>query len=109
MLLVSDLRLIECSYSIFSGPVAVLVVAVLSRGVVVELFSLELLPATTGAPVGAAGVSVAELLVPESSTTYCPRLLRPGRLLQRNISARKVYVYIMMPPYFPWTVLCMFE
>jgi hypothetical protein len=37
MLLVSDLRLIECSYSIFSGPVAVLVVAVLSRGVV-ELF-----------------------------------------------------------------------
>jgi hypothetical protein len=47
--------------------IGVLVVVVPSGGVVVEVLSPELLPATTGAPAGVAGVSVAELLVPEST------------------------------------------
>jgi hypothetical protein len=90
--------------------VGVLVVVVTSVGVVLDVLSPELLPATTGAPAGAAGVSVAELLVLlvlESSTTCYPCLLRPRRLLQQNVSARKVYLSLLMPSYFPWTALCM--
>jgi hypothetical protein len=86
--------------------VGVLVVVVPSGGVVVEILSPELLPATTGAPAGAAGVSVAELLVPESTTICCTCLLRPRR--QQNVSSRKVYLSLLMPPYFPWTALSMF-
>jgi hypothetical protein len=87
--------------------VGVLVVVVTSVGVVLDVLSPELLLATTGAPAGAAGVSVAELLVLESSTTCYPCLLRPRRLLQQNVSARKVYLSLLMHSYFPWTALCM--
>jgi hypothetical protein len=55
----------------------VLVVVVPSDGVLVEVLLPELLPATTGAPAGMAGVSVAELLVPESTTICCTCLLLP--------------------------------
>jgi hypothetical protein len=119
MLLGSDLCLIECSDSLFIS------LRCCSSGVwwrrhsslvfwwwwcppVVLWWRLspELLPATTGAPAGAAGVSVAELLVPESTTICCTCLLRPRR--QQNVSSRKVYLSLLMAPYFPWTALSMF-
>jgi hypothetical protein len=86
--------------------IGVLVVVVPSGGVVVEDLSLELLPATTGSPTGATGVSVAELLVPESTTICCTCLLLPR--CQQNVSSRKVYLSLLMPPYFPWNALSMF-
>jgi hypothetical protein len=55
----------------------------------------------------ATGIRVAELLLPVSTTTFCPCLLQTSRLLQHHAPPRKVSLSLSMPPYFPWTAPCM--
>jgi hypothetical protein len=72
--------------------------------VVVPFVGVVVVMLSTGAP---AGIHVAELMPPVSTTTFCPCLLQTRRLFKHHVSPRKVSLSLWMPLYFPWTAPCM--
>jgi hypothetical protein len=57
----------------------------------------------------AAGIRIAKLLLPVSTTTFCPFLSSTQMSPTAPHAIEKVSLSLSMPPYFPWTTApCIF-